>query len=576
MYRYTLIAVLFVISLPAWSAQVTVTINGLDSKLLEHVRQYLEIYRERDNTELTELRLQRLHDRAPQQIELALQAYGYYKADIRSTFTRTPDESHWTAVYTIQHGEVMRIHKLDLSITGPGKDNPLLQAYLNKFPLRQGEPVEHALYDKARDTLLRLAFEQGYLDAGLTKRLLRIDLKKYRALVQLHLETGQKYYFGPVRFHQTSMDEDFIRRFVKFKQGDPYSPIRLLNLQTALSDAGLYQAVEVKPDKENTQNQQVPIDVTLTTRKPREWRLGVGFATDTGARASAVHSRIVGMKGHKFDSRILLAEKKNSVTAGYTIPLENPSTDQLGLGARYTDETTDSRESQIYGLTTSHTTAWREWQRTVSLNYEQETYIIAQEPEQTKKILYPAISLTRIKADDRIYTRHGSRVFAELRGANENLLSDTNYGQLRLGLKWIRGISKDGRIILRGDFGSTNVAELDRLPASQRFFAGGDNSVRGYAYEELGPKNASGEVIGGKHLIVGSVELEHRLNGNWSAAVFYDIGNAVNTIGDELFAGAGTGLRWNSPVGPVRFNLAWALDKDEDQFRLHIVIGPDL
>jgi translocation and assembly module TamA len=182
----------------------------------------------------------------------------------------------------------------------------------------------------------------------------------------------------------------------------------------------------------------------------------------------------------------------------------------------------------------------------------------------------------KVKADDRLNTRRGYRIYSEIRGANENLLSDTNYGQLRLGLKWIRGISDNTRLLLRGDFGTTNVAYLDKLPASQRFFAGGDNSVRGYAYEELGPTNELGEVIGGKNLIVGSVELEQRIAGNWSGAIFYDVGNAINSFGDELFAGAGFGVRWQSPVGPIRFDFAWALDKEQDQFRLHVVIGPDL
>ena len=125
-------------------------------------------------------------------------------------------------------------------------------------------------------------------------------------------------------------------------------------------------------------------------------------------------------------------------------------------------------------------------------------------------------------------------------------------------------------------FLTTDVGDVNKLPASQRFFAGGDNSVRGYQFESLGPTDESGEVIGGKHLVVGSIELDHRITDSWNAAVFYDIGNAINSVNDELFAGAGVGVRWKSPVGPVRFDFAWALDKTDEQFRLHVVIGPDL
>lgn len=553
---------------------LSVTIEGLPDELREHVEEYLDIHREQSRDEIVAGRLQRLHVKAEEQIKSALQVYGFYKPAVTAQLLQ--DGTHWNASYTVTLNAAITIHDLKLEVSGPGRDDRLVQLVLKRFPIQQGQVFEHPRYDEARDTLLRAALEQGYLDARMETREVRIDLRQYRASIHLHMQTGQRYFFGDVQFIQDGMQEDFLARYVKFKSGDPYNPATLLQLQMALSDSGLFQAVEVRPDKQQALDNHVPVLIYLTSRKPREWRFGLGYATDTGARGSISHTRIIGDKGHKFDTRLLISEKRNSMSAGYVIPLENPAIDKLGFGAQYTDETTDSRESQISGIAISHTTNWGEWLRVLSLNYEREVYIVATEPEETRRILFPVLRLERVRADDRLYSRHGSRVIAELRGANENLLSDTNFGQLRLGLKWIRGVTRDSRIILRGDFGTTNVGELDRLPASQRFFAGGDNSVRGYAYEELGPVNSFGEVVGGKHLLVGSVELEHKLSGNWSAAAFYDAGNAINSFGDELAAGAGVGLRWNSPVGPIRFDFAWALDKPEDRFRLHVVIGPDL
>jgi translocation and assembly module TamA len=117
------------------------------------------------------------------------------------------------------------------------------------------------------------------------------------------------------------------------------------------------------------------------------------------------------------------------------------------------------------------------------------------------------------------------------------------------------------------------------LPPSIRFFAGGDRSVRGYDYQSLGPKNLEGQVIGGKHLVVGSLEYEHKIPylDKWSLATFYDVGNAFNNFAEpRLKHGAGLGLRWLSPVGLIRIDVATALSENNYPLRLHITIGPDL
>ncbi|MDC4226629.1 MAG: BamA/TamA family outer membrane protein [Candidatus Manganitrophus sp.] len=135
-----------------------------------------------------------------------------------------------------------------------------------------------------------------------------------------------------------------------------------------------------------------------------------------------------------------------------------------------------------------------------------------------------------------------------------------------------------GRLLLRGEFGWTSVSNFDDLPVSLRFFAGGDRSVRGYGYNTLGPENESGEVIGGRYLATGSVEYDYRIAEQWGVALFYDIGNAANEIDWDLNPQdrVGIGGRWYSPVGPIRVDLAYALDRPGLAFRVHINMGPDL
>lgn len=553
---------------------LTISFDGLNPDLQQHVLGYLAIERERARQEFLPSRLQRLNNQAPNQIKTALQAFGYYRVKVEGDLQQTTEG--WEAHYHVELGDAIPIGELTVNITGDGESDEVLDAQRTKFPLQPGMVFEHSQYESARDGLVHAALDRGYLDARLVTHSVEIDMERYRANVYLTVDTGPRYRFGAVHFPDVNVSQDLLKRYVKFSPGDPYQPAELLKLQTALTDSGYFQRVEVRPRREDASDNQIPLEVELQPRLPHQWRFGLGYATDTGARATVGMTRLMNSDGNKLQSDLLVSENLRSISAAYAIPLEDPTTEQLVYGWKYRNEITDTRNSHITGLNVSHLSVWHGWQRTVGLFLERELYVVGSEPEQTIQVLYPLISLDRIKADDRLRPRHGSRVHLEFRGARSEVVSDTNYGQIRAGFKWINEMGENGRVIVRGDAGSTNVADLDKLPASQRFFAGGDNSVRGYSYQELGPKNELGQVVGGKHLLVGSLELEHRLAGNWSAAAFYDMGNAMNSTNDPLAHGAGVGLRWNSPVGPVRFDFAWSLDKIEDRFRLHIVLGPDL
>jgi translocation and assembly module TamA len=132
------------------------------------------------------------------------------------------------------------------------------------------------------------------------------------------------------------------------------------------------------------------------------------------------------------------------------------------------------------------------------------------------------------------------------------------------------------RLLTRLDLGATWIDQKIELPASLRFFAGGDQSIRGFEYQALGPLNANGEVVGGKQLIVGSLEYDFQVRDRWRVAVFVDSGNAFdNTSAFEFQHSAGIGIRWLSPIGQIRLDLAHPFDA-EDSFRLHITMGPDL
>lgn len=192
--------------------------------------------------------------------------------------------------------------------------------------------------------------------------------------------------------------------------------------------------------------------------------------------------------------------------------------------------------------------------------------------------LIPGVRWSRRIVDDELYPRHGLDLNFEIKGASNALISDTNFLSGNLHVHYLRALPFGFRSFIRSDIGGMFVDDFRALPPSERFFTGGDNSIRGYDYQDLGPINSTGNVIGGRYLGVMSLEIEKYISGNWGVAGFVDTGNAFGGPGRDtgLKTGVGLGLRWRSPVGPLRVDLAHPLDDDDTIVKLHLRIGPDL
>jgi translocation and assembly module TamA len=548
-------------------------IEGLDGALLENVRALTDIVIEQEREPVLDSRVRRLHARAPEQIRKALQPFGYYHAEVDAELARV--DGGWVARYQVRPGPPTLWSGVEVTLGGAGAQDPEFARARAQPGLVVGERAEHAAYEDAKRRLLRLAGERGYLDAAWTQSELRVDLVRREAQAVLRLDTGPRFRFGELRFLQSAFDESYLRRFVRFAPGTPYSSRAVLALQTALSDTGHFQRVEVRPLREQAVDGVLPIEVELEPRTPSRWRFGVGYGTDTGARGTIQHTRRIGARGHVLAAELLGSRNRNSITGAYIIPWTDPVSEQIALSGRYSDETTDARTSRIIGTSVSLTQLRGGWREIASLNLERENYIVAGADE-ISQLLFPSVSWTRTRADDRVRPRRGERLRLELRGGLDDALSDTDFARAVLGAKYVRALGAGARLLTRADLGALTVNDFDALPASQRFYAGGDNSVRGYGFEALAPKNASGEVVGGRYLAVGSLEIEQDVHERWSVAAFYDAGNAFDEGQVSFARGTGVGLRWHSPVGPVRLDIAWPLDDPGSDYRVNLVIGPDL
>lgn len=556
------------------AATLDVGATGVSGELRDNVIAALGIYQERGRSDLTPARVRRLHQRAPDEIRAALEPFGYYRPRIEPTLVQDGDT--WTARYRIEPGPAIPAATVDLDIAGEGANDPALRAVIERFPIERGDPLNHAAYEGAKRRLEALAAERGYFDLRFTRHEIRIDLEAYRAGIYLHVDTGPRYRFGEVTIEQNLIDPELLARYVRLQPGDPYTTAALLDLQNALTSSNYFGEVQVDADPREARDHTVPVRVQLTPRKQDKYTFGVGYGTDTGPRGQIGWERFyLNPQGHHTRVELRGSQIEQSLTAGYFIPIRNPRTDQLAFTGGYEETDTSTATTKARRLAVSRSTVRGHTLETLSLTHLREEFDLGLQTGSTS-LLLPGVSWTYYLGEERIYTRRGARALLDLRGASDRFASDTSLVQARIHTKAILPVAGFGRLLGRVEIGKTRVDNFDELPASLRFFAGGDVSVRGYAYNSLGPSDATGDVIGGRNLLVGSVEYEQQVVGNWAAAVFYDAGNALNDFSDPLKEGAGVGVRWRSPIGQIRLDAARALSDAGRPWRLHLYIGPDL
>jgi translocation and assembly module TamA len=196
----------------------------------------------------------------------------------------------------------------------------------------------------------------------------------------------------------------------------------------------------------------------------------------------------------------------------------------------------------------------------------------------TARLLLPGLRFSENHYDNPIRPRRGFRYALELRGTHQFLGSDTALVQLLAGGSYLLPLPWRLSLQTRANAGVTVLNDpLSSIPPSLRFFTGGDQSVRGYSYKSLGPRDASGKVTGGKQLLTGSVELERALFKDWGVSVFYDVGNTFNSLSAvSLAQGAGVGLHYYTSVGALNLSVARPLGVANPSIHFHFTVGFEL
>jgi translocation and assembly module TamA len=560
--------------LPGWaSAAVEITLDGISGPMQTSVRNSLSLERDKKSPLLDRYLVRRLYRKGFGEIRKALRPFGYYQAEVVGNLTRQ-DET-WQATYRIRRGPPVRVTKLAISIVGQGDSDKALRRWRSQFPLKVGDILDQQSYEQAKDALQQIAQNRGYFQAQLQKHEIRLNPARLSAEIELVFATGPRYRFGKVHFSKVALAPAFLQRFVPFTPGEPYDAAALRKLQRSLVDADYFSRADVVPRPGRAKELRVPVDVELAMRKRTRYTAGLGYGTDTGPRLSlGVERRWASRYGHRMGADMLFSSLTTEVRAHYRIPLENPNTDFLGFLASVDQTETDTSKSRTTSVGVSVTRMLDQWVRTLSLDLQRERFDVGTRSD-VSQMLLPGVAWERVKADNRIFPSRGWRLRAGVKGASATLASSTDLVQGDIRGKYIYS-GLGGRFVTRLDLGASEVSDFEKLPATLRFFAGGDYSIRGYAYQSLGPEDDQGNVVGGRYLAVGSVEYDRFVSQHWGLALFYDAGNAFNKVPIDVKRGAGVGLRWRLPFGLIRLDVAQALSEPGHPWRVHFTIGPEL
>jgi translocation and assembly module TamA len=554
-------------------------VEGVDGALRDNIRAFLG-----DSTQ-DAASAQRFLVTAEERTRLAMEALGTYSADIEVSVDRQSDP--WRVVLRVVPDEPVRYVAFDVRIDGPGGADPELLAVSTALAPVVGDVVHHGVYESLKQGLLRAARERGYFDANFAVSRIEVNASAGEARGELALDTGARFRFGPVSGPQELITPELLASIQPFIEGDFYSQKKILELRARLLRLGFFDSVIVAPDFSRREEAVVPVDVDLRAAPRHSYEVGVGFSTDTRERVSLVWSSPrLNRWGHSQQTRLRYSPVNPLARIVYTVPLDDPSNDLLQLGARFEDNEFGDLESNQREFLLRRETRNGGHVRSYSVRALRESWRALEEEFDASYALAGVSFSRRSRVGNAVDPTAGLSQFYAVEAASDALGSDQDLLRLSANITFLRRFEERSRVVTRLSAGYlySSSTRPDELPPSLAFFAGGDNSIRGYAYQSIGREiggqtfggRSTALVVGGTRLLTASLEYQRYLFEDWRAAVFVDAGDAFVGEQFDLKVGVGFGVHYLSPIGALRVELANPVTESGGDWRLHINIGAEL
>ncbi|ABZ76409.1 surface antigen (D15) [Shewanella halifaxensis HAW-EB4] len=582
---------------------ITLKIKGVEGSLARNVKAHLGT--------LPDSSVQRraFIFNAEDNTEAAMHSMGYYHSKISQHVTNN-EKKAWVLNIDIDAGPPTLISWIDIQVKGEMRNDPIFEKWLSQLKIRPGDRLNQGVYEDIKSQLLTLALARGYFDGKFDQAQIAVNRDFNTAKISLYYDSGKRYHIGKVSFTGSTLEPQILEELIPFKLDAPYSTANLGQLNRQLLDTGYFSNIKVLPLVDQVKGLQVPVRVELSSRPYHSIELGLG--ADIGNTVdNNLEPRVrvtwrtpqINKYGHSQETTAEWSPDKPKFLTTYTIPLSHPIDDQLkirvgilrdkyGVTQVYNpDERQFNNTGQLEATKTvlaviRHQRLESKWLFNYSAEVMSENYTQSGVDYDPRYVLFGTSLSKTVRGDNSLDPKSGFFQFYSLEYADPNLGSEVRLARLQSKFIWIDTFFEKHRIVSRLDMAAnlTSNNSLAEIPPSLRYFAGGDQSIRGYSYNELGPSidsvNADGEVIrevvGGRYLMVGSIEYQYYLTPHWRVATFVDAGNAFDVNQIEFVTSVGAGIHWISPIGPVKLDIGIGLKETDTisrPWRIHITMG---
>jgi len=561
----------------AEAAKVRLEVQGLTGDLNKNVRARLSTISADEVSNDGRFRA-----RVSEAIQQGLKALGYYEPDI--DFESRPAPPQGGRPVLIAHvtpGEPVKIAGSTIVLEGDALRDPDYRAWVKQGTPKKGRQLNHGEYDKFKSGFSNRALRNGYFDGDFKKSQLGVSVERREAFWDIDYDSGQRYRFGDVSFSGSQIREEYLKNLVPFKKGDYYSSRDLAELNRRLSATGWFNSVVVAPEfAQGRKTKVLPLSAVVSPRTENTIETGIGYSTDVGPRLKGSWKKPwVNDRGHSLTADAYLSAPEQQLDLSYKVPLLKSPLEQYYIfsgGLKRTDLNDTKADTSTLGVSRY----WENssgWQKAINLKWSLDHFTQGSVTN-TTMLLYPGVSLNRTRSRGGLMPTWGDSQRYSVDVSDTTWGSDVDFLILQAQNVWIRTLADKHRFVARGNLGWIETNDFEKVPPDLRFFAGGDRSIRGYKYKDISPRDEDGKLTGASKLATGSLEYQYNVTGKWWGAAFIDSGEAVNDIKQSNFkTGAGFGVRWASPVGPIKLDIARPIgDSEEHGLQFYIGLGPEL
>lgn len=541
--------------------------------LRELLGQHVELSRWQSHERMTAEEFRRLYRAAPKEIADLLATQGYYRPKVESRLDEQADKLR--ARFIVQPGDPVNVASTTIefagALTGDDRDAERKAERLRAaWPLVVGEVFRHERWEEGKRALLRSLALDRYPLATIARSEALVDPDAGSVRLTVLVDSGPAARFGGLVIEGLKRyPRSIVENLNPIRPGEPYSVLQLQEYQTRLLESGYFTSVTV--DAPAQPDGTAAVRVWLEERESRRIAFGIGYSTDTGTRVQAEYRLLNFMdRGLQLGARVKLETRASSAGADLYFP-----TNERGHRYRITSE---AENEEIQGTETDKIvfTLGRSRRRgdieaDVWVSYIAEEERVAGLGRDSRMAVTGNWSYTIRRTDHPLFPQDGYLFNLQLGGAPGVLVAEQSFLRAYGRLVHYRKVGDSGVLTLRGELGTTLAKATSDVPSDYLFRTGGDQTVRGYAYQSLGVRKGAA-VTGGRALAVASAEYTRWVTENWGVAVFFDAGNAADDFKNfELVKGVGVGARWRSPVGPLNLDVAHGVD--DGKFRLHFSVG---